>query len=60
MIVKKTWTKVKVKNANSEAKAARYAHRVVLLDSTLYIFGGYVEDKGWLNDLCTISLKKDV
>ena len=58
--VQKSWLKIPVNAADSSITPARYAHKAALVGNDIYIFGGYAEDKGWLNDLCTIHLEADV
>ena len=55
-LAEKTWEKKGVKSGDEAPLATRYAHKATLLDSKMYIFGGYGEGQGWLNDLCCVDL----
>lgn len=59
-LIDKVWDKIPLKQGDSTASSARYAHKAILVQNEIFIFGGYVEKLGWLNDLCSITLKTDV
>jgi len=54
------WNKIPMKGADHKTNPARYAHKTAIIEREVYVFGGYVEEQGWLNDLCKISLDTHV
>lgn len=56
----KSWNKVAMRSADHKANPSRYAHKTAIVERHLYVFGGYAEEQGWLNDLCKVSLENDV
>lgn len=46
-----------IKTSSKKSPIVRFAHSSVLVGSRIYIFGGYSQKEGWLNDLCYIDLQ---
>ena len=59
-IIKKIWKKIPMKGIDLDINPASYAHKIVMVEKDVYIFGGYVEERAWLNDLYKISLEQYV
>lgn len=55
-INKNFWKRLIIRSNTKTSPIARYAHSTFLIDSTLYVFGGYSVKLGCLNDLCKIEL----
>jgi hypothetical protein len=59
-LLQKSWSKIPMKGADHKTNPPRYAHKTAVIEHELYVFGGYVEEHGWLNDLCRVSLDTNV
>lgn len=57
-IEKNTWKRLIIKSNHKSSPMARYAHSAFLIENTLYVFGGFSQKEGCLNDLCKIELDK--